>query len=58
MKSRAGSPRMKNSRKVGTHMLDMLTERRTMDVASKKRSGPGYQPGPDQNHRYTMEWLR
>jgi len=41
MKSHAGRPRMKNSRKMGTHMLDMLTERRTMDVASKKRSGPG-----------------
>ena len=41
MKARPGSSRMKNSRKVGTHMLDMLTERRTMDVASKKRSGTG-----------------
>ena len=49
---------MKNSRKVGIIMLDTLTERLIMDVASKKRSGPGWKPGPDQNHRGSMEWLR
>ena len=40
MKLQAGRPRMKDSRIMDANILDLLTERLTMDVASLNEAGP------------------